>query len=291
MRKSIWILVFALVLSVASHGNAVVSVSKGAGSLIDANGIPIDTPTGESGDIALSVHDEHLHQTPWFHPATRDDTAVDTLNGAVAANSKTLILNDATGFSVGDYINIDLGAVHTHMYRKITAIVTNTLTIDASVDFALTDGSTVQEVILNMAVDGSSTPVIFEVNPSVGENIDIMRLLIQITDATEPDDSKFGAEPALTNGVLLRKSINNGASYETLAIWRTNGDMKLDMFNVEYSSKAGAGNWGVSGRWTIFESGAVLNIEEANNEKLEIIVQDDLTGLVTFEIKFQGHFE
>ena len=252
---------------------------------------PIDTPTGDSEDTALAVHIEHLHQRPWLHPFHTNGGASTTLNGAVAADTRVLEFTDASGFTVGDEISLSLGVVHTHMYRTITVIATNTVTINAGLDIPLTDGSNITEVTINMAVNGAITPVIYSAQPAPTEKVDIMRLLFSITDATEPDDSKFGGIAALTNGVHIRRNIDN-TTYQTLTVWKTNKDMKLDMYNVDYAQKAGGGNWGVNGRWSIFDgTGSVVNVDSNNNETIECIIQDDLTGLITFEMRGQGHIE
>ncbi len=258
----------------------------------DAAGNLIGTPTGESGDTALAVHIEHLHQTPWLHPFVSMTATTDTLNGAIAVGAKTLVLNDATGFNVGDCINISPPGQHSHTYRIITVIVTNTLTINAGTDVAYADGSGVTVVVSDMAVNGAVTPVVFSADPSTGEKVDIMRMMFAIASGSAPDDGKFGDLAALTNGVHFRRNINNGESFLTLGVWRKNADMKLDMFNVEYTSKAGGGNHGTNGRWSIFDgTGAVLNVDEENNEAVEMVIQDDLTNLVSFNASMQGHIE
>ena len=259
--------------------------------LAGSDGSVVDTPTGDSEDTALAVHIEHLHQQPWLHPFTKPNGVENTLNGAVVAGAKVLELNDASAFSVGDCINLNVGTVHTHVYREITIIATNTVTLDAGVDTDLPDGSEVIKVDTNMAVNGSVTPVVFTATAAPSQKIDLIRLLFSITDATEPSDILFGGMTALTNGVHIRRNIND-TTYQTIAIWKANKDMKLDMYNVDYTSKAGGGDWGVNGRWSLFDgSGAVINIDHTGGESLECIIQDNLTDLVTFTMKGQGHIE
>ena len=295
MRKFIWILIFALVLSVAPYSNAGVSISKG-GKLVNANGLLIDTPTGESGDIALAVHVEHLHQTQWLHSTYTDEAADDTLNGAVTAGDQVITLADATGFTAGDIISLSLGAVHTHMYRKIISIATNDLTLDAEIDINLTDGSTVQEVSNNMAAkDGSSTPVVFSAFTIPGESIDVVRMILTMSHKSQGTDDAFGSLTALTNGIHIRKN-NGDGTYETLGIWKTNQEIRGDMYDLSYSDKAGPSLFGTSTRWSIFDgTGSVVNIDGGNGESIEVIVQDDLTAstaeLSTLFINWQGHIE
>ena len=255
-------------------------------------GIAIDTPTGESGDTALAVHIEHLHQTPWLHPFISVTAISDTLNGAVAVNAKTIIVNDATGFTIGDCINISPPGEHLHVYREIIVIDTNTFTLDAGLDTAFVNASVVTKVLTNMAVNGAVTPVIFSVHPSTNERVDIVRLLFSIECATAPDDSAFGDLTALTNGVHVRRNTESGTEYLTLGVWKANKDMKLNMYNVDYTAKAGPSTHGVNGRWSIFDgTGAVLNIDELENESIEFVIQDDLSGLAAFSAVMQGHIE
>jgi hypothetical protein len=260
------------------------------------DGVPLDTPTGESGDIALAVHVEHLHQTQWLHPTTRYTGVANTLNGAVSGGDRDVILNDATGFTAGVCISLSFGAVHTHMYRCIVSVSTNTLTLDGAIDFDLPDGSVVQIVDLNLAVaDGSSTPVVFSATPAPGESIDIVRMIITMTHKSAGTDDSFGSLTALTYGLHIRKN-NGDGTYETLAIWRNNEDIRSSMYDLSYSDKAGPSLHGTSTRWSIFTgTGSVINLKGDNNETLEAVVQDDLTAstgeLSTLFVNWQGHIE
>ena len=260
--------------------------------LVNGSGIELASTTSDSGATVFEVHEEHAHHRAWNHYFTLDTAISSTLNGTVAINTKTLILNDATGFIVGEPINILSDSSHIHMYRKIINIVSNTLTLDSNIDFALPNGSTIIQTSFNMAVDGSVTPQIFTMIPAGTENIDITRLLFEIIDGTAGDDSKFGGiAGGITNGIHLRKNTNNTA-YQTIAIWNKNQEMVEDMFNLEYTDKAGLGNYGVKGRWSLLEgTGAIINLDAASGEFMECIVQDDLTPLIDFEMKMQGHFE
>ena len=262
----------------------------------DFNGTVIGTPTGESGDIALAVHIEHLHQTQWLHPMTSNNTASDTLNGAVAGGDRVITLNDATGFAVGQCVALSFGALHTHMYRFIIGVAANDLTLDAEIDIALPDGSTIAVANTNLAdANGSITPVVFEARPATGEKIDIMRMILTMTHKSQGTDDAFGSLAALTRGLHIRKN-NGDGTYETLAVWKKNEDIRGSMFDMDYSDKAGPSAFGTSTRWSVFMgTGSVINLDAANGETLEAVVQDDLTAstneLSTLFINWQGHIE
>ena len=68
-----------------------------------------------------------------------------TLNGALAVGDTTVNVVSATGYSVNDYIQIDVTT--SAEVRKITAIVTNALTIDKGVRLAHLTGVACGEVI------------------------------------------------------------------------------------------------------------------------------------------------
>jgi hypothetical protein len=259
--------------------------------LQDANGNIAEIIHGDSGDHYLSVHVEHAHHRMWNHYFNLETAVENTTDGITAVDSKTIVLNDATGFNVGDKIDIHAGAVHVHSYREIISIATDTLTIDAGVDTALPDGSQIDQTSFNMAVNGAVTPQVFIMKPRGTEVIDITRMITQMVHSASASDILFGGITALTNGVHIRKNINNGESYSTIAIWKSNKDLKEDMYDVTYGATAGAGNKSTTGRWTFEKSGAVVNLVASNNEFLEFIVQDDLTGLEDLQVKCQGHFE
>jgi len=72
--------------------------------------------------------------------------ATTTLNGAVSANAGTVIVTSAAGISINSIIQIDINSVAgttTSEIRKVTAISTNTLTLDVPVVYAHGNGANV----------------------------------------------------------------------------------------------------------------------------------------------------
>jgi len=101
------------------------------------------------------------------------------------------------------------------------------------------------------------------------------------------DDGKFGGGSALTNGIVLRA--NNG---DMTNIWnvKSNGEIALLAFDAQYADKAPAGLNGFRFRNTYggqSKHGVVIRL--GFSEKLELLVQDDLTGLDGFTMMAQGH--
>ncbi len=61
---------------------------------------------------------------------------------------------------------------------------------------------------------------------------------------------------------------------------------------MAYDDKAPAGVYGLRGRLTYAgqnEHGVTLELEPG--ESIELVIQDDLTALVSFEVMVQGHFD
>lgn len=255
-------------------------------NLHDGYGNPINSLGG-----ALDIHDADSHDTlinHFVHYLT-GDTSV--LNGSFNAGDRVIVVEDSTGFVAGSQIDIQNGTKHIHHWRIVTDVTGNNITVDAPLDYDFPNGSVVNEGIANMNVDGSVTPVVFVLTPKEDQVLHLLRMLIALEHSTAADDSLFGDLPALTNGVVIRVSNNGGTSFNTLTTWHKNKDMKEDMYDVTYTDKAGGGNHGTNGRWTWKNVGNIINLDETENEIFQVVIQDDLTSLIDFQIKLQGHPE
>lgn len=231
------------------------------------------------------VHRKIVNET--FHQNTGTIT-----NIAVSASREDIVLtvDDSTGFVIGDEIKIEENGLQEIGILTITNVVGNVITLDRPIGNDYTSAAEVVKVLTNMAVLGTlAAPSIFEVDPPPTAIWQVTRYLISLTHAGVPDDGKFGGIAALTNGVALRATTASGIT-TVFSNWKTNGDMKLDMFNVEYSDKAPAGENGTHGRWTFTTSEIVAELDGDASpvHKMEILIQDDLTGLSTFKIRAQG---
>lgn len=242
---------------------------------------------------ALDVNSAWLHRkivNETFHQHT--DT-VTTLNSAASEGDVSISVASTSGFLVGDEIKLEENGSQEIGVLTITVVTPGTpgtLTLDRPIGNDYTTAAEVIQVITNMAVSGSlASPEIFEIDPPPGTVWQITRILISITDQTSMDDAKFGGISALTNGVSLRATTSSGRTV-VFANWKANQDMKLDMYDVSYSDKAPAGFFGLNGRWTFTRSEVVAELDGDASpvQKIEILVQDDLTDLDTFIIRAQG---
>ena len=143
-----------------------------------------------------------------------------------------------------------------------------------------------------MAVNGSVTPVVFKHRlgtPSTPSETDITRMIITCTATSTIDLSKFGDLPALIRGIVFRKV--NG-SKENIFNAKTNADIANIMydFTVYDSSNPAQGLDGFTARLTFAgQSKLGVSLRVAQDENLEMLIQDDLTGLDSLSVILEGH--
>jgi len=178
--------------------------------------------------------------------------------------------------------------------RSFQAVVKNvsddTITIDRPIDNIFPSATSLGRIVTsNMAVDGSVTPQIFTFRAGT-KPINITRTIIQILgDNTTMDDGKFGNLPALTNGLVFR--IIDGYQ-KTLYNFKTNADIKLFCYDVNYSANAPAGNTGLTARITFSgQDKHGMAIRVTDSTAIQWVIQDDLTGLVNMQSTVEGHME
>lgn len=258
-------------------------------SLHDGFGRPINSLGGaidvHVADIHSSIINQHIHQNTGIST---------TLAAAAAVNDYQVTVSDTTGFTLNDYIRLDTSFVEpTHL--KIVGVAGNVLTLDRRLDKAHIVGDEVRKVIIDMALSGQpvgtlAAPQKYIEGPPSGEIWHITRLLFTMVHGTAGDLGLFGNLPALTNGVLLRTKV--GSQYGTLTNWKTNADIKTDMFDVHFDVRSGGqGSYGTSGRGTFAETGAVLRLNGSQGDQFEVYIQDDIRALGFFAMKIQGHIE
>ncbi|AUR82068.1 hypothetical protein NVP1021C_05 [Vibrio phage 1.021.C._10N.222.51.F9] len=214
---------------------------------------------------------------------------ITTVTQAVASapGDRDITLVDSTGLVVGDRVT-DLTAASDRKLPIIVAINGNVITLDRGLDLSYPIGKDWSSVPVELNVLGTpENPVIFSVAPPVNETWVITRLLLSMTHDIAGDLGLFGGIPALTYGVQVR---TRDGVVNTLNNWKSNGDMALSMYDISFDSRSGGqGDYGTKGRFTFAKSGTVLELKGADSDSLEIVIQDDLTDLVSFEIMVQGH--
>lgn len=258
---------FKLLLS--QNGDAAATVAKGS----------LDVKIQDQHTPVVDLFLSQLIQTVDITTNTAVDDSVVTITSAAQPTNGNIICLKEDG----------------HFYQgKILSSVANAsdwdVTLDTPLDYPFTTVGGCSERNINLAVDGSTVPVEFIISPSDPTKIvswDITRFMASVLDATAMDDGTFGGIPALTNGCYLR--IENGIKKNLVNI-KTNGDWSLRSFDVTYSNKAPAGQFGLTVRKSYAgqeKAGVTLRITD--DDTITMVVQDDLTGLISFQMVAQGH--
>lgn len=142
-----------------------------------------------------------------------------------------------------------------------------------------------------MNVDGSSTPVTFELVPGSNEIYIVERLNFIMRDTGTIEPTGYGAGAALGAGIKIE--------------WRDANDVVLLEYtdglpiknNYEWGALAGPdaqatehpvgpGDDTHNVRFSLFKSGAPLTLRSGH--KLVVVIQDNLTGLVLYRCQAQG---
>lgn len=261
--------------------------------MVNSAGVPFSSATTPSGGAAIDIHDAHVH-TQIVNRIMHQNTATETtLTVAVVGDGteNTITVASTAGFSAGGYIHLNGGAPET-THPRIISVVGAVITLDRYIDFPHALGASVVLVIVDMAsqVASLASPQRYSVGPVAGEVWHIMRLIFEMTHGTAGDFGLFGNVTSLTNGVILRAK--NSGQWGTLTNWKNNGDIASDLFDVSFNTRSGGGGaYGTGGRGTFYDTGAVVRLDGDEGDIIELIVQDDITGLDNFTMKMQGHIE
>jgi hypothetical protein len=218
-----------------------------------------------------------------------NSSGITFLTADVSPGDRIINVANATGITVGGVLGLGSGA-GAFYFGEVLAINTLAITVDTPVDGTFLSGSSsviVAEKHMNV-VGTPASPVIFQIGP-IGPaiNVHITRVMGHITDGTVMDDTKFGGGTALTNGLVFR--LNNGVMSNFWNV-KSNAEFRLLCFDANYAEKAGGGSYGFNFRNTYAgasKHGVALELLEGDT--LEVLIQDDLSGLEDFIMLAQGH--
>lgn len=239
-----------------------------------------------NGGLAVNIQDQHsLALDLRFIQAQGPPT---TLSVQANPDDKTITVVSTTNFVAGNTVGIFSDTGFFYFGKQIGAPAGNVISLDTPVDRMFIIGSNVLTAIDNLNVDGSITTQIFQIGP-IGQDIevDITRIMGYIEDSVSMDDSRFGGLAPLTNGIVFR---HNNTVINNLWNIKSNGDFGLLCFDFSYTDKAPAGNYGMRFRNTYAgPSKHGVTIRLMPSDILQLLIQDDLTGLVKFNMMAQGH--
>ena len=215
-----------------------------------------------------------------------------TLTADTVVDEYTISLASATGISAGD--EIYLAQDHDNpasFFAKVISVSTNTVTVDSPLDkvFSTTsNGAIAFKVTTNMAVDGSTTRQIFDITNGSSHEFEFHRLIIHMSDGSAMDDGMLGGiAGGVDKGIILRVKYSDG-TYHNLWNVKTNGEFGLIAYDQRYDDKAPSGTYGLTIKSTFSKLGGVVKL--GLGEKLEVIIQDDLTDLTSLKMMAEGRY-
>jgi len=280
------IIAFAIILTIPLTRFAVIDPEQLANITQSMN---ITAPIDDEGNVEVVLQDQVTRPFDFFFMQSQHQT---TLSENHQIGAHYINLTNASGCDVGDYLAIFQPNGTRYFFADVLAISTNEVQVDTPLDFEFLSGHTVLCTIKEMAVDGSDTQQIFEVRgPSQYSNfsIDITRIMITLVTTDAPEFTEFGdIAGGITNGIVLRK---RNDIYWTIWNVKDNGEfanLAYDFYTL--ASRLPSGTNGIAIRYTFAgqdKHGVALRL--LPGESLELIVQDDLTDLVSFKIVAEGH--
>jgi hypothetical protein len=255
-------------------------------SFLGGKTVGITDPDGDGiGGLDIYIQDQYTRlinllltlpngSTTLQAPVTSGEFDIQVPTGLITVGD-VVSLQAIGKFSQGVAVIVSIGAPN------------DTVTLGKPFDESFESGAAVDYNSAALNVDGSVTRQYATIGPPPGVSWDIVYWAILITDNTVMDSSTFGGIPGgLTRGVVLCQS---GARNYTLGAARTNGAIDL-VADLNYLDKVPAGEYGMIAEGNLsVRTGVTVRLDGDTNDKLELIIQDDLTSLLSMTGFAQGH--
>jgi hypothetical protein len=243
------------------------------------------------GSIPVTMQDQH---TPAIISPLFRTLATTTLSDPFPVEATEIFVTSGTGIVVGSHLVLTdptSGAFHICDATAVDGLV---IGIDTPLAFPFTAGSNIEVGTHNIGLANGTpgSPVLYHARVSTGAPIsfDVTRVMFLAETTGVGDLSQFGDLTALANGIVLRKN-NGDGTFQSIFNAKSNGDMKGMMFDFDILSATNPqqGQNGFAGRLTFAgqnKMGVTIRLEPGTD--LELLVQDNLTGLETFRIIAEG---
>lgn len=131
----------------------------------------------------------------------------------------------------------------------------------------------------------------FLLKDSARDSVEIERMIVLIENVGAMDAAKYGNDITLTNGIILNLRDSGDVLLETYTAFpvKTNSewagqchDMVLHTFGI--------GNEIITVRWTFSKAGQPITVDLGAGEYLEMLLNDDFSGLVKHQFLLQGTY-
>jgi hypothetical protein len=258
------------------------------GSLLVRDGVGNSLPVNARGGLDTNAQDQFTQTIiEKFNQVTNSTT----LTALAVLYEYTVTVASTTGIIVGSHIIIFSPDLVRFTSFDVLAINGSILTLDSPIDAAYPIGSFVDISFTDMSVNGAVTPQVFGVRglgivPGIDLTVDFTRIIMTCFTASAVSLAKFGDLAKLLRGLVLRN--RNGETFNIFNV-KDNGEIAgIALDWIPYTTiNPQQGQHGFTVRLTFTKLGVVQRL--AMGQDLEIIVQDDLTGLTSLEIFAEGH--
>jgi len=253
-----------------------------------AYGREIWAPSEANGAIPVNIQDQHSRAFDlYFQQKVGSPTS---LIADAVKDEYSLQATTGHGLLAGDgFVLQDPAAQRGFTGEVVSVAGDNTVNLDRPLTFNFPAASTVvQETTKDMNVNGAVTRQTFSIGSPLTAQLDVTRFLLQMTTTDPPEFNEFGDQTALTAGVQMR--IINGV---TRNLWnaKSNAELANLMYDLNvYDAEKAFNVNGIAGRMTYagqHKHGVTLRI--AGGESIEVIIQDNLSALLSFRIIACGH--
>lgn len=241
-----------------------------------------------NGGLAVNIQDQH---SPVLDIYMHRHLGSVTLANNLAIGDYSFDFVAGHGASAGEVLCLKENG--RYYQGTITNVAVDTITVDTPVDYAYTVAGSCSRTEHDMAsaAGTQASPQIYHVAPTgLFNEWDIVRVIFHIEASTAMDDGKFGNLAALTNGIVLRKK---DGEYKNIFNVKTNGEFAERAYDREYVNKPPAGTGHAMNVRRTFagpsKNGVTIRLDPEAGDELQILVQDDLTGLDHFHCVVQGH--
>jgi hypothetical protein len=141
--------------------------------------------------------------------------------------------------------------------------------------------------------DYSGGEEIFYIQPPAGQIYNLNRMIVTVYDTTVIQAEEYGnLGAALGTGIVIRVSDDNGVLLDLTDGIPITTNAEWTQLCYDADVKAwGSGNELVTVRWTFVKAGYPLRLVGDNNERLEVVLNDALDGLLSHYFMVQGYEE
>jgi hypothetical protein len=238
----------------------------------------VGAPPGEALDVFINDQTSSV-----VMPYLVREISETSFASEATIDSNSVTLAAGHGVVVGDII-----VIKGQYIGRVLTVAGNVVTLNQRFNITYPAGTVAFRTSPNMAIDGSVTPVVFGLESGPGIKFDLYKLRIAFRGTVDMDDAKFASLTALTNGLFVRAKLS-ASRYNNYFNARSNSEFHL-RGKVTYSAKAPAGSYGMVFEFPLHDdNGVAFRVNHSDGARLEIIVQDNLSGLTYMEATVSGH--